>query len=315
MIARAGDEQLARLLVGDQVELAAAKARLDVGQAVVLLRRRAQRLREQRERRRRAATARRGACGSRPRRRRSGRRGRARAAARSPSSPSSSTRACSWIRPERSTRSRNAIFALPAARREPPGDAVRDRRLLARPRGLVRGAHRRDRLDALGTRAGTARRPRRAARRASARRAAKQVRGLARPRPLIAATLLQPTSILVIFSCAPPRGAVNTTVSPRLRPSSALPTGDSLESLFSAGLASAEPTIVYRADLPVFSSLTWTTEPTATTSVRESRRPRSRSPMRSFSSTARSAPRASPARSWRRRTRRSRRCRRTRGPP
>ena len=43
---RARDEQLARLLVGHQVELAAAVARLDVLQAVVLLGRRAQRLRE-----------------------------------------------------------------------------------------------------------------------------------------------------------------------------------------------------------------------------------------------------------------------------
>ena len=39
-----GDEQLARLLVGDQVELAVAVARLDVLQAVVLVGRRAQRL-------------------------------------------------------------------------------------------------------------------------------------------------------------------------------------------------------------------------------------------------------------------------------
>ena len=59
---------------------------------------------------------------------------------------------------------------------------------------------------------------------------------------------------------------MTTTSSPRLRPSSALPTGDSFESLSSAGLASAVPTIAYRVDLPA-SSLTWTTEPTRTTSV------------------------------------------------
>ena len=53
----------------------------------------------------------------------------------------------------------------------------------------------------------------------------------------------------------------------RLWPISARPTGDSLESLLSAGLASAEPTIVNFCDLPVFSSLTWTTEPTWTASV------------------------------------------------
>ena len=62
------------------------------------------------------------------------------------------------------------------------------------------------------------------------------------------------------------RGVVITTSSPRLRPSSALPTGDSLESFISAGLASAEPTIVYLFDLPA-SSLTCTTEPTRTRSV------------------------------------------------
>ena len=45
----------------------------------------------------------------------------------------------------------------------------------------------------------------------------------------------------------------------RLRPISARPTGDSLESLLSSGLASAEPTIVNFCDLPVFSSLTETT--------------------------------------------------------
>ena len=44
---RARHEELARLLVGDQVELAMAEARLDVGQPVVLLGRRAQRLGQQ----------------------------------------------------------------------------------------------------------------------------------------------------------------------------------------------------------------------------------------------------------------------------
>ena len=49
----------ARLLAGDQVELAVAVARLDVAQPVVLVRRRAQRLGEHARSRRRAATARR----------------------------------------------------------------------------------------------------------------------------------------------------------------------------------------------------------------------------------------------------------------
>src|SRR4029077_6457974 len=60
---------------------------------------------------------------------------------------------------------------------------------------------------------------------------------------------LRPTSIFVILSLrAGPRGTLTATVSLRLRPISARPTGDSLESLFSNGLASAEPTIVYLTD-------------------------------------------------------------------
>jgi hypothetical protein len=56
---------------------------------------------------------------------------------------------------------------------------------------------------------------------------------------------LTPTSIFVIFSFrAGPRGTATETISLRRCPSSARPTGDSLESLFSVGLASAEPTIV-----------------------------------------------------------------------
>ena len=48
---------------------------------------------------------------------------------------------------------------------------------------------------------------------------------------------------------------------------SALPIGDSLESLLSAGLASAEPTIWNFFESPDFWSLTWTTTPTPTVSV------------------------------------------------
>src|SRR4029077_3851062 len=78
----------------------------------------------------------------------------------------------------------------------------------------------------------------------------------------------RPTSILVILSLrAGPRGTVTDTRSLRLWPISARPTGDSLESLLSFGLASAEPTIVNFCDLPVFSSFTDTTEPTCTASV------------------------------------------------
>ena len=60
--ARPLDEHLADLVVGDEVEVAAAVARLDVGEPVELLGQRAQRLGEQLEARRRAARARRGAC-------------------------------------------------------------------------------------------------------------------------------------------------------------------------------------------------------------------------------------------------------------
>src|SRR4051812_24059907 len=81
----------------------------------------------------------------------------------------------------------------------------------------------------------------------------------------------RPTSILVILSLrAGPFGTGTETMSLRFLPIRARPTGDSLESLSSAGLASADPTIVYFWDLPVFSSLTWTTEPTPTTSVETS---------------------------------------------
>jgi hypothetical protein len=115
---RARDEQLARLLVGDQVELAVAVARLDVLEAVELLGRRAQRLGQQRpvvDAQRQLAAAVLNAVPSTPIR-----------------SPRSSVeqrskrllaehvaRACSWMRPERSTRSRNAILPWPrrAARR------------------------------------------------------------------------------------------------------------------------------------------------------------------------------------------------------
>src|SRR3954469_10469076 len=75
-------------------------------------------------------------------------------------------------------------------------------------------------------------------------------------------------SIFVILSLRwGPRGTGTETTSLRLRPSSALPTGDSLDSFISPGLASAEPTILYFTDFSVFWSLTCTIEPTDTTSV------------------------------------------------
>src|SRR6266536_4637868 len=49
----------------------------------------------------------------------------------------------------------------------------------------------------------------------------------------------------MILNLSLPRGAATSTTSPFLRPMIALPTGDSFESLFSAGFASAEPTMWY----------------------------------------------------------------------
>ena len=64
-----------------------------------------------------------------------------------------------------------------------------------------------------------------------------------------------------------PRGTSTVTTSLRLWPISALPIGDSLESLCSSGLASVEPTIWNFCESPVFWSLTWTIEPNLTSSV------------------------------------------------
>src|SRR5262249_60869120 len=48
----------------------------------------------------------------------------------------------------------------------------------------------------------------------------------------------------MILNVSLPRGAATSTVSPFFLPMIALPTGDSLESLFSAGFASAGPAMV-----------------------------------------------------------------------
>ena len=113
----------ARLLVRDQVELAAAVARLDVGQPVVLVGRRAQRLGEQLEaldaqRELAAAGADRDAVDA-DQVAEVERRG----AARRPR-PEHVDARVQLDRPVRSTRSRNAALARLAPRGEPPGDAV-----------------------------------------------------------------------------------------------------------------------------------------------------------------------------------------------
>ena len=53
----------------------------------------------------------------------------------------------------------------------------------------------------------------------------------------------------MILNVILPRGAATSTVSPFLRPMIALPTGDSFESLFADGSASAEPTMWYSTRL------------------------------------------------------------------
>ena len=58
-----------------------------------------------------------------------------------------------------------------------------------------------------------------------------------------------------------PRGTWTVTMSPRLWPTSALPTGDSLESLFSEGRPRRDPTMWYMTDWPDFWSLTQTLVP------------------------------------------------------
>ena len=246
---RAGEEQLARLLVGDQVELALAEARLGVGQAVVLLGRRAQRLGQQRpvldrDRQLAAAGPEDGAVGAdqvaevEPS-----------SALEAPPGRARRARACSWMRPLRSTRSRNA--ALPWPRRAARRPATRTRSSVSSPRAGPRG-----RLDVgdrarPGRRAGTARCPRRAAPRACAggRRAA---RG-----PLVsrlgASATAYATSILVILSLrALPLGSCTVTTSSRLWPTRALPTGDSLESWFRrVGLGRADDRVLQRLARPL----------------------------------------------------------------
>src|SRR5206468_11906114 len=77
----------------------------------------------------------------------------------------------------------------------------------------------------------------------------------------------QAALISMILNFRAPRGANTSTISPFFLPMIALPTGDSFESLFSAGFASAEPTVRYSNVLPPRSmSLIRTCEPIETVS-------------------------------------------------
>ena len=151
---RAVDEQPPRVLARDQIELAVAIARLDVGEAVVLVGRRAQRLGEHLERSRRAARPRRGGCASPRRRRRSGRRGRATSAARSaPRRARPRARAAGSCRCDRRGR------GTPPCRRRGARRCVRRRggarRFPRRPAGARRRAGSRRSARRRRTRAGT----------------------------------------------------------------------------------------------------------------------------------------------------------------
>src|SRR3954451_22416265 len=258
---RARHEELARLFVGDEVELAMAEASLDVREPVVLLGRRAQRLGQQLvglepERELAAAAAEDRAVGAdqvaEVEGQQAGERlARAHVDARVQLEPA---RAVDEVE-ERG-------LALPAARGEAAGDAHAIVGLLPRREVLVRrldvgdGADAREgvreRVDALL-----------AQRLELAPPDGEQLRGLL--------VRHYATSILVILSLrALPLGSCTVTSSLRLWPTRALPTRDSLESLFSAGFAPVEPTIVYLSDLPDDSSLTLTSEPTRTTSLSSS---------------------------------------------
>jgi hypothetical protein len=70
----------------------------------------------------------------------------------------------------------------------------------------------------------------------------------------------------MILNFRAPRGATTSTTSPFFFPMIALPTGDSLDSLFSAGFASAEPTMWYSNVLFFCMSLRRTREPIETES-------------------------------------------------
>src|SRR4051794_4825624 len=258
---RARHEELARLLVGDQVELAVAEARLDIREPVVLLGRRAQRLGQQRvalelERQLAAAAPEDGAVGAEEVAEIEGDQALQRRLPQHVDAPVQ-------LQPARAVDEvEDPRPPLPAPRREAARHAHAVARLLARGQRLIRrldvgdrthaGEGVRERLDALLA----------------------QRLELAPPdREQLRRLLLAhyATSILVILSLrALPLGSWTVTSSLRLWPTRALPTGDSLESLFSAGLASVEPTIVYLSALPEDSSLTLTSEPTRTTSLSSS---------------------------------------------
>ena len=246
---RPRQEELARLGVGDEVELAAALAGLDVGQPVELVGRRAQRLGQDGEvldAERELAPA------------------RAEGQAVDPDEVAEveveqaahrllaqDVGAGLELDPARAVvEVEEGHPALAAAGVQAAGDAVAPVAVLARGQVGVRGLHLRDRHDA-----GEGRRERvhaLGAQPLELRAAGGQQLGGGRPVRVGGAGVgrvghrgYAATSIFVILSSrVEPLGRLTSTVSPRLRPMSALPTGDSLESLPDLMSASAEPTIV-----------------------------------------------------------------------
>ena len=234
------------------------------------------------------------------------------------SSPSTSTRAWSWIRPERSTRSRNAI--LPWPRRAARRPATRWRASVSSPAARPSCAARRRRsARRRGTRAGTGRCPPRAGARAW-RGGGEQlpVGSSALVRPLIGGEpTCSPTSIFVILSLrAGPRGHLHRDDLVALVAEQRLADRRLVGELVlgRVGLGRADDRVLHRLagllvlDVDDRADLRPTSVESSSASI--DRRRRAASPR-----AGRSAPRASPARSWRRRTPSSRRCRRTRAPP
>ena len=236
---RARDEDVARLLVGHQVELAVAQARLGVREPVVLLGRRSQRLREQRPVVDRDAQL--AAAGLEDRA--VGAEQVAEVAVEEPLERLVAEHVAARLEldPARAVvEVEERHLALAAAGVQAAGDAHADVGLLAGFESLVRSLGVGDRRD---VRVGVRERvdPRLPQCLELAAADGEQIAGLR----------VHATSILVtVSSRCLPLGSITVTASPFLRPTSALPTGDSLESRLADGSASVEPTIVYVSDFP-----------------------------------------------------------------
>ena len=310
------DEDLARVVVDDQVEVAPAVARLDVGQAVELLGQRPQRLGQE-------------LPGGRPQRQ---------LAAARPQHGALGADEVADVDVEqplvgllrRARRGGEELQVAGAVLDGQEGElaVLAPRHDAGPPRDRCRAPPRRTARRVVSARAASAISSRSSKRVGNAASPRSRMRGQlgdgarlywsAPDRPLWASSgmpegTLRPLDIDDLELASRPAARPPRRSRRGLWPRMALPTGDSLESLCSAGSASAEPTMEYCTTRRSY-VLDGDLVPTPTTSVEMSLSSITIA-MRSFSSRARCAPRASPARSWRRRTRSSRRCRRTREPP